>query len=200
MFEQYGCNDNVREISELWRAAPKSSNGSTIIATVAMACPVCGVKLRVLQGRAYLIGLLAALVPFALVVLSVFLAPVTRRSTDCYFRTGICAGVVFGAVRLHQRSVPRLLTVRLLGVNEKALFPLAPPSVLDPEATAKNALDLEPTAMPGRRGNANPVGGESGEFQRMLEMLEDEGGGINATIRAVACAQCAGWVAAGAAR
>jgi hypothetical protein len=135
------CNSEV-DLKELWRVAVNSEDAKFY--PLAVACPVCGVKLRVLQGRAQWIGFLAAVVPFSLVVLSVFLAPVTRRSTDYYIRMGIFAVVMYGSLRLQQRNIPRLLTVRLLRDGEKVRFPLAPPTPVDPEAVPSSALLLEP--------------------------------------------------------
>jgi RNase P subunit RPR2 len=133
------------DLTELWQAAPKSRN--TIIARVGIACPVCGVKLRVLQGRAYLIGLMAMLVPLAAAMGSIFVAPVTQRSTDYYMRMGIFAVIVFGAVRFHTRNIPRLLTVRLLQDNETVQFPLVRPITpeAEEETAPSSALRLEPT-------------------------------------------------------
>lgn len=136
------CNSLV-DLTELWQAAPRS--GNAIIDRVAIACPVCGVKLRVLQSRAYVTGLLAFIVPCAMMVVAIFLAPVTRGSMDYKIRMAIFAVVLVSAVVLHKRSIPRLLTVRLLRENEIARFPLARSTTPapDPEA-APNALDLEP--------------------------------------------------------
>jgi hypothetical protein len=131
------------DLAELWRAAPKSRN--TISSPVAIVCPVCGVKLRVLQGRSYLIGLLAVAIPFAVMMVSNFVAPVTRRSMDYNVRMGIFAVIVFGAASIHSRNIPRLLTVRLLKDNEAVRYPLAPSTIPEPEASLEGALSLEPT-------------------------------------------------------
>jgi hypothetical protein len=138
------CHSEI-DLMELWQAAPKS--GNTFIGRVAIACPVCGVKLRVLQSRAYLIGLLAFLVPLALIVLSIFVAPVTRGSIDDLIRKGILVVVVFGAVRLHKRNIPKLLTVRLLQGNETVRFPLVRTTSAEDENEAEpnRAFLLEPT-------------------------------------------------------
>ncbi len=81
------------DLTELWRVAVKSEDAKFY--PLAVTCPVCGMKLRVLQGRAQFTGMLAAVVPFALAVLSVFIAPVARRSMDYYIRMGIIAVVVY---------------------------------------------------------------------------------------------------------
>jgi hypothetical protein len=137
------CNSEV-DLKALWRTAPKS--GDAIVDRVALACPTCGVKLRVLQYRSYAIGLLAFLIPVALAVVLIFLVPVTRGSMNDIIRKGILMVVLFGIVRLHKRHIPRLLSVRLLRDNEPARFPLAPSTIPKPESevASSNALDLEP--------------------------------------------------------
>jgi len=84
---------SLTDLAELWRAAPKSRN--TIISPVAIVCPVCGVNLRLLQGRSYLIGILAVAIPIAVMVVSIFVAPVTRRLMDYNLRMGIFGGRSF---------------------------------------------------------------------------------------------------------
>jgi hypothetical protein len=137
------CNSDI-DLTELWRAAPKS--GDAIVDRVALACPTCGVKLRVLQTRSYVIGLLAFMIPFALAAVAIYLVPVARGSMNDIIRKGILLVVLFGIIRLHKRYIPRLLTVRLLRDNEPARFPLAPSTVPEPEGEvpSSNALDLEP--------------------------------------------------------
>ena len=143
------CCPNCRsliDLTELWQAAPKS--GNTIIDRVAIVCPVCGVKLRVLQSRASVTRFLAFMIPSALMVISVFVVPVTRVSIDYKIRMGIFVVVLFGAVFLQGRNTPRQLTVRLLQDNENVRYPLARPPILNPEdetAPKSSALQLEPT-------------------------------------------------------
>jgi hypothetical protein len=57
---------SIIDLTELYRVAPIS--GTTMIGRVGIVCPVCGMNLRVLQVRAYLIGLLAFFLPLVLVV------------------------------------------------------------------------------------------------------------------------------------
>jgi len=108
---------------------------------------VCGVKLRVLQSCAYVTGLLAFILPCAFMVVSIFLAPVTRGSMDYKVRMGVFAVVLFGAIVLHKRNIPRLLRVRLLQNNETVRFPLARSTSPEPEnaLAPTSALSLEPT-------------------------------------------------------
>jgi len=136
------CNSLI-DLAELWQAAPKSRN--TIISPVAIVCLVCGAKLRVLQGRSYLLGLLAIAVPFAVMVVGIVVAPVTRGSTNYYIRMGIFAVLAFGAIRLHARNIPRLLTVRLLKDNERVRYPLVRSTIPEPGTSLDGVLNLEPS-------------------------------------------------------
>ncbi len=136
------CNSET-DLTELWRTAVKSRDAQFY--ALGMMCPVCGVKLRVLLGRAQWIGFLAVIIPFALIVLSIFVAPVAQHSMEYKIRTGVFMAALFGATLLQKRYTPRLLTVRLLRDNEKVRFPLAPPPVPEPDAASMSALDLQPT-------------------------------------------------------
>jgi len=61
------CNSEIA-LKKLWEAAPKNRGGVSIIRPVGLACPTCGMKLRVLQKR-LLWGLAVAyVVPIAVVV------------------------------------------------------------------------------------------------------------------------------------
>jgi hypothetical protein len=86
-------------------------------------------------------------VPLFLIVVSYLVAPVTRGSTDYSIRTVIFIAVLWGAIVLHKRRIPRLLTVRLLQDNEIVRFPLAQSIVSETEekAVPESALELEPT-------------------------------------------------------
>jgi hypothetical protein len=138
------CNSEL-DLKALWQAAPKS--GDAIVDRVAIACPTCGVKLRVLQSRSYAIGLLGFMIPLALAVVLIYVVPVARGSMNDIIRKGMLLVVLFGIIRLHKRYIPRLLTVRLLRDNEPARFPLAQST--SPESAAEvvqsNPLNLEPT-------------------------------------------------------
>jgi hypothetical protein len=87
------------------------------------------------------------MVPLALMVISTFVAPVTRGSIDYKIRMGVFVVVLFGAVFLQGRNNPRLLTVRLLQDNESVRYPLARPSISNPDEEAaqkSSAVQLEP--------------------------------------------------------
>jgi hypothetical protein len=118
------CNSEV-DLKELWRAAPKTGRGGTVIAgSVGLACPTCGVKLKVLQARLQIASVLLFLLPFGLVALFAYFDPfykdeVMRRASVIILLVSYASG--FFLVR---RMSPRLLRLRLLKDGEKVRFPL----------------------------------------------------------------------------
>jgi hypothetical protein len=133
---------SIIDLTELYRAAPKG--GTTMIGRVGIVCPVCGMSLRVLQVRAYLIGLLAFFLPLVLVVTTDIAAPAARGSTDHSIRMAIFIAVMWTGMVLHKRSIPRLLTLKLLENGEVVRFPLARTPATDEDAEPSNALHLTP--------------------------------------------------------
>jgi hypothetical protein len=133
---------SIIDLTELYRVAPKS--GTTMIGRVGIVCPVCGMNLRVLQVRAQLIGLLAFFLPLVLVVTTYVAAPVARGSTDYRLRMVIFFIVLCVGIVLHKRSIPRLLTVRLVEIGEIVRFPLAPTPKADENAEPRSALEFSP--------------------------------------------------------
>jgi hypothetical protein len=133
---------SIIDLTELYRVAPKG--GTTMIGRVGIVCPVCGMSLRVLQVRAYLIGLLAFFLPLVLVVTTYIAAPVVRGSTEYSIRMAIFIAVMWVGMSLHKRSIPRLLTLRLLENGEVVRIPLARTPMTDEHAEPSNALQLTP--------------------------------------------------------
>ena len=115
-----------------------------MIGRVGIVCPVCGMSLRVLQVRAYLIGLLAFFLPLGLAGITYIAASVARGSTDYSIRMAIFLVVLGVGIALHRHSIPRLLTVRLLENGEVVRFPLARTPTSDENAEPSNALQLTP--------------------------------------------------------
>lgn len=129
------------DLKELWREAEK--NGNAMIQRLAFVCPVCGVKLRVLPGRAFLISVLSFIIPFALIVTYQVIAPMERHTTAYVTRMLIFMVTIWGGAVLCGRQIPRFLTVRRLKENEVIRYPLAPPVVAHRQ-TGLSALELEP--------------------------------------------------------
>jgi hypothetical protein len=101
--------------------------------------------LRVLQARAYLVGLLVFFLPLVFVIVSVIAAPVARGSTDYSIRMMMFMAVLWIGIVLHKRAIPKLLTVRLVQNGEVVRFPLAPkPSVPEEDIDPSSALELKP--------------------------------------------------------
>jgi hypothetical protein len=134
---------SIIDLAELYRMAPKS--GTTMIGRVAIMCSVCRMELRVLQTRAYFVGLLVFLFPLLCVMVSGIAAPVARGSTDYSIRIVMLATVLWVGIVLHKRAIPKLLTVRLVQNGEIVRFPLAPkPSGPEEDTDSGSALELKP--------------------------------------------------------
>jgi hypothetical protein len=91
---------------------------------VGVVCPVCGVKLRVLQGRVQVSGILVFILPVALGFLLTRFFPINSGSVSGKLALAIFAALYIGAFFLHQHFIPRLLTLRFLKDGESAGFPL----------------------------------------------------------------------------
>jgi DNA-directed RNA polymerase subunit RPC12/RpoP len=139
------CNSEVA-LKALWDAAPKNRGGSVIVRPVGIACPTCGVKLKVLQGRV-LLGLAFAYVfPFAVVVLVVLMIPWDSDRERRLVSIGALVITYFGAFRLHRHLVPSLLRVRLIEDDRKVEFPLSKPAaeLNEHRSEVADVLTLEP--------------------------------------------------------
>jgi hypothetical protein len=139
------CNSEIA-LKKLWEAAPKNRGGVSIIRPVGLACPTCGMKLRVLQKR-LLWGLAVAyVVPIAVVVpLFAHMSPMLTYQARRVVLAALVVVVTFGAFRLLKHFIPRLLRVRILGSEEKVVFPLAKIEVQAEETEAIDVSGLEPT-------------------------------------------------------
>lgn len=119
------CNSEM-DLRELWRIAPKTNRGSMMAGNVAIRCPVCGAKLRVLQGRAQLSGLLG----FGMLIVLVMIASHFRTPDDSHWRTALSVApfliIAVAGYLIQQRSIPRLLQVQPLEEGEKIVYPLLP--------------------------------------------------------------------------
>jgi hypothetical protein len=155
------CNSNI-DLKDLWRYAPKTSRGSQLAGHIGIVCPVCGIKLRVLQGRLQITSI-------ALFILLLSSALVLGRLRLSYggvkpLLIGLGAVYLAGYV-LFQKSIPRLLQLRILEEGEQAGFPLvtlAEDLAVQREAAARDGVDLEPVADTGPKwicancGDENP--------------------------------------------
>jgi hypothetical protein len=65
-------------MAEFWRVAPKQRKGSFLSGSPGIVCPVCAVKLRVLQGRVQVSWLLVLVLPIGLGILLNYLSPADR--------------------------------------------------------------------------------------------------------------------------
>jgi hypothetical protein len=100
-----------------------------------------------LQSRAFVAGLLAFVIPVALMVVSQIVAPMARGSVGDRIRMGVFVAALLGLIWLEKRNFPRLLSLRLLHDGEIVHYPLARPAVaeLEEKAEPKSALELNTT-------------------------------------------------------
>jgi hypothetical protein len=135
------CNSEI-DLKELWRIAPKTNRGSTIEGNVAIVCPVCGIKLRVLQGRAQLSGLLG----FGLLIALALIGGHLSSHTGSPLLTALIAApfviVAIAGYWIQRRLIPRLLRVRLLEEGEQVVYPLIAPQEVWETEQQVDARDL----------------------------------------------------------
>jgi hypothetical protein len=136
-------------MEEFWRVAPKQSKGTFLSGSPGIVCPVCGVKLRVLQGRVVASRALALVVPLIVLTLLDSLNPVDRDSVSGKIRLVEFIVVLGGSFVLQWRWTPRLLRLRLVNDGETVEYPLvirarelAAEAKLE-EKLAKEQLELE---------------------------------------------------------
>jgi hypothetical protein len=166
------CNSEI-ELKELWRLAPKSGRGSALTGKIGVVCPVCGIKLRVLDGRIRFKSV-------GLFILMICSAAVVGKLTRSY---GNERAVVVGFVALYvvgflffQKSIPRLLQLRFFEEGEKAGFPLV--TLAEDLAAERKAIDEdeqneEPSADDGPAWKCRSCGEENpGNFNECWKCLK----------------------------
>jgi hypothetical protein len=118
------CNSSIA-LRDFWEAAPKQSRGTGLSGALGIACPTCGVKLRVLQGRAQLSYVLVFGLPLALLFLVGQVIPLNSGTPSAKFAL-LCLGAIYvGGFILQQHYFPRLLQLRYLRDGEVVEYPLA---------------------------------------------------------------------------
>ena len=129
------CNSEI-DLKELWRAAPKTGRGIRLDGKIGIVCPVCGIKLRVADGRVFFfyMGLFLLMLCAAMVF--------GKLSRSQFFNErAVLLGffVVYGAFFvLFNRTIPRLLRLRRLEDGEKPKFPLEADRTAHAEASQLN--------------------------------------------------------------
>lgn len=118
------CNSTIA-LRDFWEVAPKQSRGSALSGALGIVCPTCGVKLRVLQGRAQLSYVLVFGVPFALLFLVGQAIPLNSGTLSAKIAL-LCLGAIYvGGFILQQHYFPRLLQLRYLRDGEIVDYPLS---------------------------------------------------------------------------
>jgi len=114
------CNAEI-DLKPLWEAAPKTNRGSRFAGKIGVVCPTCGIKLRVLDS---LLGITSVGLFILMVITAAVVGRVSRfHGNDRLVFVGFLVLGVAGFI-FFQKSIPRLLTLRLFEDGEKAGFPL----------------------------------------------------------------------------
>lgn len=109
----------------MWRTAPKSGRGGSVIAgAVGIACPTCGIKLRVLQARLQIASALVIVVPVGLALLFGHFDPFYKEEEKRRATLVIIGAIYAFSFLLVNRMSPRLLRLRALKDGEQVGFPL----------------------------------------------------------------------------
>lgn len=145
------CNSEI-DLKDVWRLAPKMVRGSRLAGKIGVVCPVCGIKLRVLDGRMAMtsVGL------FILMLLSAGLVGKLSRSlgNDRPLIVGFAVLCVAGFI-LFQMSIPWLLRLRVFEEGEKAAFPLV--TQAEDLAAERTAIEEEDEQNPEPTEDAGPA-------------------------------------------
>jgi hypothetical protein len=118
------CNSAIA-LRDFWEVAPKQGRGTGLSGALGIVCPTCGVKLRVLQGRAQLSYVLVFGVPFALLFLVGQAIPLNTGTPSAKIALLCLGATYFGGFILQQHYFPRLLQLRYLRDGEVVDYPLA---------------------------------------------------------------------------
>jgi hypothetical protein len=112
-------------MGDFWEVTPKQGRGAGLSGALGIVCPTCGVKLRVLQGRAQLSYVLVFGLPFALLLLVGQAIPLNSGTPSAKIALLCLGAIYFGGFILQQHYFPRLLQLRYLRDGEVVDYPLA---------------------------------------------------------------------------
>jgi hypothetical protein len=138
------CNSEI-SMTEFWQVAPKQSRGPSLSGSLGIVCPVCGVNLKVLQGRVQVSWLLAFVVPIAVALLVGRVIPLDSGTVSAKATLIALAAFYFGGFVLQGHYSPRLLTLRFLRDGETVEYPLVirAKELAAEEKLAEEQLELE---------------------------------------------------------
>jgi hypothetical protein len=141
--------DSTIDLKELWHCAPKTNRGSQFAGHVGIVCPVCGVKLRVTQGRVQL----SAFVPFLFLIALCFLAsrfvPLNAGTVQAKVTWALIFAIYVASFVIQSRSIPKLLALRYVREGEQVGYPLATLAedlAAERQATSEDDLNQGPPA------------------------------------------------------
>ncbi|HEY2527223.1 MAG TPA: hypothetical protein VGJ20_04610 [Xanthobacteraceae bacterium] len=113
------------DLKDLWIAAPKTGRGVAVIAgAVGIACPSCGIKLRVLQARLQIASALVFVVPLGLLMLLAYFDPFYKDEVKRRASFLVIFVIYILGFYLLTRMSPQLLRLRFLKDGEHVGFPL----------------------------------------------------------------------------
>jgi hypothetical protein len=168
------CNSEI-DLKALWRAAPKN-RGMVLSDRVGIVCPVCGVKLRVTQGRVQVSTILVFVVPFALALLVNRIVPLGTGMPSAKIAWIILAAIYIGGFILQGRLSPRLLRLRFVAAGEEVAYPLvslAREMEAESRAIADDPLNQPPTADDRQAWKCKDCGEENpGNFNECWKCLK----------------------------
>jgi hypothetical protein len=132
-------------LGDLWIAAPKGMRGFVIDGPIGVACPTCGIKLRVLQPPVRIAVVLVFLVPLGLAVLLGHFDPFYKDEVKRRASMVVLGAIYLFGFYLLTRLTPRLLQLRLPKDGEAVEFPLAVVARVHAEEAEfiKEQLELE---------------------------------------------------------
>ena len=117
------CNSQIA-LRDFWEVAPRQSRGTSLSGALGIVCPTCGVKLRVLQGRAQLSYVLVFGLPFTLVFLVDDAIPLNSDTPSAKIAILFLAAIYIGGFILQQHYFPSLLQLRNVRDGEVVDYPL----------------------------------------------------------------------------
>jgi hypothetical protein len=177
------CKSEV-DLKALWLAAPKTGRGTRMAGHIGIICPVCGIKLRVLQSRVQI----TSIALFVLLLSTAFgLGRLLHaRGDDIPMLIGL-GTVYLAGYLLFQKSIPRLLQLRFFEEGEQAGFPLvtlAEDLAEERKAIEEDDLNQEPPADDGPAWTCESCGAENpGNFNECWKCmkLRPEAGASNSS-------------------
>jgi hypothetical protein len=175
---------SVLPMRELWRRAnPNRFN----LYTCGIICPICGIRLRVLQRYVLAFRLVSTAVLMAMVIFA--LSRVPQKDAQVPLALVICIPWVIFQVRF----APCFATVRIVSSDERLLYPLSPPPPIPETQEARESREsfeqlmewseMKLTEEPGPSWKCTSCGEENPSEFEVCWKCHRERGGCAETLR-----------------